>query len=107
MKIRISDQSLRIRLTIEEAQALEKGAFITTSLHLNAIDDFRIELHMWHLNIGEVHSEKNKLSVSIPQQAVRQLAHETGYLFRCEQESHEHPALTLEVEIDLQKAKHS
>lgn len=107
MKIRISDQSLRIRLSEQEASALEHGAFITSSLRLNAIDTFEIELHTWHLNIGEIQSEKNKLVVSIPQEAASQLAHDNGFLYRCKQESHTLPSLTIEVEIDLQKAKHS
>jgi hypothetical protein len=107
MKIRISDQSLRIRLTADEALALEKGAFITTSLRFNTIDLFEVELHNWNLTIAEVQSEKNKLIVSMPPDAVRKLVHEPGYLFQYEQENGAETALKLEVEIDLQKAKHT
>lgn len=107
MKVRISDQSLRIRLTGDEALALEKEAFITTFLRFNSIDLFEVELHNWHLAIAEVHSEQNKLIVSIPHDAVRKLVHERGYLFQYEQENGSETALKLEVEIDLQKAKHT
>jgi hypothetical protein len=107
MKIRIGDQSLRVRLSTEEADALEKGASLSTSLRLNAIDSFEFELRTWNLSIGEVHSEKHKLIASIPQHASHQLATVKGFLYRCQQASGMHPDLTLEVEIDLQKQKHT
>jgi hypothetical protein len=107
MKIRISDQSLRVRISAEEANALEKGAFISTSLRINAIDTFEFELRTWNLNIGEVHSEKHKLVASIPHPAAHQLATDKGFVYRCEHTSGTLPDLTLEVEIDLQKAKHT
>jgi hypothetical protein len=107
MKIRIGDQSLRIRLSMEEARTLAKESIVTTSLCLNAMDNFEIELRPWHLEIGEVHTERNKLTASIPLTAARRLHEEKGYSFQCEQEVSGLPPLRLEVEIDLQKAQHS
>jgi hypothetical protein len=105
MKIRISDQTLRMRLTKDEALSLQRGAHVVTSLQLNFIDVFEIELHSWNLSIGEVHFEKNKLKASIPHSAAKQLSHENGYVYRCEQQASQASALILEVEIDLQKVK--
>jgi hypothetical protein len=105
MKIRISDQSLRIRLSTDEAIALEKGAFITTVLQLNSIDRFEVELSTWHLTIGEVQREPNKLLIFIPHIATQKLLNEPGFMFHCEQESQSPSPLRLEVEIDLQKVK--
>lgn len=107
MKIRMGDQSLRMRLSPEEAQALKKEAFISTRLQLNHIDSFEIELRTWHLSIGEVHAEKNKLIASIPIEAAGHLLDIQGYTFRSEQLVGMKNALILEVEIDLEKAKHS
>jgi hypothetical protein len=105
MKIRISDQSLRIRLSTDEAMALEKGAIITSTLRLNTIDVFAVELKTWHLTIGEVHSGQNKLIVSIPQDAAEKLVREPQFIFLSEQGAETQTPLSLEVEIDLQKVK--
>jgi hypothetical protein len=107
MKIRISDQSLRIRLSEEEVQRLCEEEVISTTIQLNAIDSFKVELGVWHLKIGEVQTAKNSLLVSIPQTAAQSMLQEKGYIYSCEQEVTGNSALQLEVEIDLQKATHS
>lgn len=107
MKIRISDQSLRIRLSQQEAQSLYAGATLSTSLSLNALDQFAIVLKTWHLAIGEVNTERNKLIASIPQEAAHQLATIPGYRFLAEQAAHGNKPLEFEIEIDLAKEKNT
>jgi len=107
MKIRISDQSLRVRLSSKEALLLERGDELNASLTFSAIDQFVFELRTWNLTIGEVHLEKNKIIASIPATAATSLAHERGYCFTCEQLSDSKPALQLEIEIDLEKTANS
>jgi hypothetical protein len=107
MKIRISDQSLRIRLSRHEAEALCNEEVLTTELTLNALDQFVIELRTWHLAIGEVNSERHKLIASIPLEAAQQLASTSGYRFSNEQASNKTEPLLLEIEIDLAKEKNT
>jgi hypothetical protein len=107
MKIRISDQSLRIRLSQEEAQSLHSGATLSARLCLNALDEFEFELKKWHLAIGEVNAERNKLIASIPLEAAHQLASTRGYIFRSEQAADKNKPLELEIEIDLAKEKNT
>ena len=107
MKIRISDQSLRIRLSQQEAQSLHAGATLSTHLCLNALDEFAFDLKTWHLAIGEVNSERNKLTVSIPLEAAHQLATIPGYRFIAEQSADNNKPLQLEIEIDLAKEKNT
>ena len=107
MKIRISDQSLRIRLSQQEAQSLHAGATLSIHLCLNALDEFAFDLKTWHLAIGEVNSERNKLTVSIPMEAAHQLATTSGYIFRSEQAADIKKSLELEIEIDLTKEKNT
>jgi hypothetical protein len=107
MKIRISDQSLRIRLSQQEAQSLNAGATLSTSLCLNALDEFAFDLKTWHLAIGEVNSEKNKLTVSIPMDAAHQLTSTSGYIFHSEQATDIKKPLELRIEIDLAKEKNT
>ncbi|MFM9004956.1 MAG: DUF7009 family protein [Flavobacteriales bacterium] len=105
MKIRISNQLLRIRISREEALALNRGGLITTALQLSPVESFQIELQTWNLTIGEVHSETNKLLVSLPFEALQRLIDENGYAYSCEQTTDVGQSLTFEVEIDLQKEK--
>jgi hypothetical protein len=105
MKVRIGDQSLRVRISPHEAEALERGAHLSVNLRLNVIDTFSLELHAWHLSIAELHSESNLLKLSIPREAAQQLVAERGYSFRSEQPSGNQNPLLIEVEIDLEKAK--
>ncbi|MFM9005632.1 MAG: DUF7009 family protein [Flavobacteriales bacterium] len=105
MKIRISNQLLRIRISNEEALALNKGAIVKTVLQISPADRFDVELQTWNLTIGEVHSGTHRLSVSIPIEASQRLIAESGYTFSCEQATGSEQSLTLEVEIDLQKEK--
>ena len=107
MKIRISDQSLRIRLSQQEAQLLHSGAILSTRLCLNALDEFEFELKTWHLAIGEVSTERNKLKVSIPLEAAHQLSSTRGYIFRSEQAADKNTPLESEIEIDLAKEKNT
>ena len=107
MKIRISDQSLRIRLSQEEAQSLHSGATLSTRLCLNALDEFELELKTWHLAIGEVSTERNKLTVSIPLEAAHQLATIPGCRYISEQAAENNKPLQLEIEIDLAKEKNT
>lgn len=105
MKIKISDQSLRARITATEAVALTRDESVCAVLHLNAIDSFEILLRAWHLNIAEVQHEHNKLVLSIPLTAAQDLVSKTGYTYRAEVSEHRNAPLTIEVEIDLVKAK--
>ena len=107
MKIRISDQSLRIRLSQQEADSLYAGATLSTRLSLNALDEFEFELKTWHLAIGEVNAERNKLIASIPLEAAHQLATIPGYRFIAEQSADNNKPLELEIEIDLAKEKNT
>ena len=103
MKIRISDQSLRVRISRDEARALCVGQTISTTLRLNTIDRFEVALQTWHLTIGEVISEAASLVISIPIAAASKLAEENDYIFSCQQPSDSSSPLVLSVEIDLQK----
>jgi hypothetical protein len=107
MKIRIGDQSLRVRISAAEAEALHQGKEITTTLHFNAIDAFEVVLRTWNLSIGEVHYQANQLITSIPLEASQNLANTRGYTFRSEQLGANGTPLSFEVEIDLVKATHA
>jgi hypothetical protein len=103
MKIRISEQSLRVRLSSEEATALNEGETLRTNLRLNAIDTFEVILQPWHLAIGEVHAEAEGLRISIPTEAARRLALEHDYIFTERQPADSAHPLVISIEIDLQK----
>jgi hypothetical protein len=107
MKIRIGDQSLRVRISAAEAEALHQGKEITTTLHFNAIDVFEVVLRTWNLSIAEVHYQANQLTASIPLEASQHLVTTRGYTFRSEQQGADGKPLSFEVEIDLEKAKHA
>lgn len=103
MKIRISDQSVRVRISRDEAIALCEGQTIATTLRLNTIDRFEVALQTWHLTIGEVISEASRLVISIPVASASKLAEENDHLFSCQQPTDNSSPLVLSVEIDLQK----
>lgn len=107
MKVRISEQSLRMRLAEVDLERLCSEETISVQLQLDAVDSFKIELRAWHLEISEIHRSNKTLVVSIPLTAVQHMLHEKGFAYRCEQEVHGAKALLLEVEIDLQKSSHS
>jgi hypothetical protein len=104
MKVRIGDQSLRIRLTEAEAKRLSEGDAVRTRLQLNAIDVFTVELTSWNLSIGEVHFGDKTLLVSIPVQNAQQFTHQQGYSYQSEQQVNPVSPLKFSVEIDLEKA---
>jgi hypothetical protein len=97
------EQSVRVRLSREEAQALCDGQTISTTLRLNTIDRFEVALQTWHLTIGEVITEASSLVISIPMAAASKLAKENDYIFSCQQPSDSSSPLVMSVEIDLQK----
>ena len=105
MKIRLSNQSLRIRISMQEAEKLCHRETIATSLRLSPIDEFAVELTCWNLAIAEVHLEQKKIIASIPESAAIQLTSERGFTFRQEQAADTRNPLKLEVEIDLEKAQ--
>jgi hypothetical protein len=107
MKIRISDQSLRVRLSGEEAMQLSEGQTLQTTLRLNAIDSFEFALQSWHLAIGEVHEEPGRLLISIPTEAAQRLATERDYRFTTQQNTDSIQPLVITIEIDLQKTPHA
>jgi hypothetical protein len=104
MKIRLGNQSFRIRISLREAEMLCKRETITTSLRLSPIDEFAVELTCWNLSIAEVKLEPKKLIASIPESAAIQLMRERGFTFQQEQKADTAPPLKLEVEIDFEKA---
>lgn len=106
MKIRISEQSLRVRLSQAEAQALHEGQTLRTTLRLNAIDCFEIALQSWHLSIGEVHTDNGNLLLSIPTAAASRLATERDYSYTAHQPADSPEPLVIRIEIDLQKTPH-
>jgi hypothetical protein len=105
MKIRLGDQSLRIRITLAEAAKLSNGENITASIRLSAIDEFEVELSCWNLSIAEVHLEPKKLIAYIPESAAIQLSQERGFTLQQEQNADSGNPLKLEIEIDLEKGK--
>jgi hypothetical protein len=107
MKIRISDQSLRVRLSKEEAIQLHAGSTITTELRLNTIDVFAIELRSWNLTIAEIHFEDNHMLISIPMEAAQQIAITPGYTYLFDAFGDAKDAMNLAVEIDFEKAPHT
>ena len=105
MKVRLSNQSLRIRITSSEAETLSKGEEIVVSLNLGFIDSFEVILKCWNLTVAEVCMEPKKLIASIPESVARQLMNEDGYCFHQQQETDSGSPLMLQVEVDLEKAK--
>ncbi len=107
MKIRISDQSIRVRLSHAEALQVSNGQSVNTTLRLNAIDSFEIVLHSWHLDIGEVHEEPGRLLISMPAEAAQRLSTERDYRFTAQQNTDSVQPLVIAIEIDLQKIPHA
>jgi hypothetical protein len=107
MKIRLGNQSLRIRISLREAEMLCNRETVSASLRLSPIDEFEFELSCWNLSIAEVHLEPKKLIASIPEGAAIQLMRERGFTFRQEQMADTDNPLKLEVEIDFEKAERS
>ena len=105
MKVRLSNQSLRIRISSAEAETLSKGKEIVVTLHLGFIDSFEVILKCWNLTVAEVCMEPKKLIASIPESVARQLMNEQGYRFNQHQETDNGSPLLLQVEVDLEKAK--
>ena len=105
MKVRLSNQSLRIRITSAEAEMLSNGEEIVLSLQLGYIDSFEVILKCWNLTVAEVCMEPKKLIASIPESVARQLMNEHGYCFNQQQETDSGSPLMLQVEVDLEKAK--
>jgi hypothetical protein len=105
MKVRLSNQSIRIRITSAEAETLVNGEEIVVSLHIGFIDSFEVILKCWNLTVAEVCLEPKKLIASIPENVARQLMNEDGYCFHQHQETDSGRPLMLQVEVDLEKAK--
>ena len=105
MKVRLSNQSLRIRITSAEAEVLCNGEEIVVSLHLGFIDSFEVILKCWNLTVAEVSMESKKLIAYIPESVAAQLMSERGYCFNQQQEAENNSPLLLQIEVDLEKAK--
>jgi hypothetical protein len=105
MKVRLSNQSLRIRISSSETAMLNKGEEIITSLNLSIIDSFEVILRCWNLTVAEVCMEPKKLIVSIPESVAMQLRSERGYCFNQQQDTDNGSPMFLQVEVDLEKAK--
>jgi hypothetical protein len=104
MKVRLSNQSLRIRITPAEAEMLSIGEEVLVTLHLGLIDSFEVILKCWNLTLAEVGMEPKKLIVSIPESVAMQLISERGYCFNQRQETDSGSPMFLQVEVDLEKA---
>ncbi len=73
MKIRISPNQLRLRLSQEDLHSLSENGFIAESISFSALETFEYELRSWNLTIMEATFHSGKIKISIPETSVATL----------------------------------
>jgi len=100
MKLRVRGNSIRLRLTRSEVDALAKGQTITERCALTAVQAFETELTGWLLDAFQAQLDQHTLRLSVPLNAVRQWASNDTEGIYGEQENGEAEPLRIAVEKD-------
>ena len=69
MKVRITANELRFRISEHEAIALQNGKTVEVSTVFSPIDIFKIELILWLPNVCSVATDHKAIRVSMPKSA--------------------------------------
>lgn len=104
MKIRIAQNSLRIRIKQDELIALSKGESIQVQLRFSIYDSLLIELVPWNLEILEGKSEHGKITVNIPLSFAENWPNNPKQPIEVNQSNGTSQSLNILVEQDLERA---
>jgi hypothetical protein len=104
MKIRIAQNSLRIRIKQDELIALSKGESIQVQMRFSIYDSLLIELVPWNLEILEGKSEHGKITINIPVSFVEKWPDNPRQTIEVHQSNGTSQSLYILVEQDLERA---
>jgi hypothetical protein len=101
MKLRIKDNSIRIRLTQSEALAVSNGETVTKKTVFSPVSSLSYSLVPWHLDVFNATFEKDEILLNIPISKVEKWmdTEETGFEFT--QNNGEEGGLLLIIEKDF------
>lgn len=74
MKIRIKGNSIRLRLSQSEVNALAKGEAILERTQFSLVDAFEYAVELWHLKVAEAKFENGRITVFLPEEAIAKWA---------------------------------
>jgi len=101
MKLRIKDNSIRIRLNQTEVTELSGGAVLRSKTVFSPVSQFQYSLVPWELDVFNAHVEGDELTVNMPIEKIQRWleSDETGFEFA--QKNGETVPLTIIVEKDF------
>lgn len=100
MKLRIKGNSIRLRLKQGEVAQLVQGKEVSEEVQFTPMDKFSYSAQPWHLDIIQAKYEKDKLTVYLPEAAVKQWA-ESDQVSMDYQQENETGGLKILVEKDF------
>lgn len=100
MKLRIRGNSVRLRLTMSETQALAAGQTIVETCQISPVQSFAIELSPWNLEVFQVQLINSVLRVYAPENAIRVWASDNSEGIYGQQENGSATPLGIAVEKD-------
>lgn len=102
MKIRLSQNAVRIRLTAEEIAALYAGKTVELSTVFSAINRLTCQLSTWHLAAASVVLQDQVLTIQFPNDSLNE---DNNFCFKAAIDNQTTIPLTLLIELD-QDCKH-
>lgn len=101
MKLRISTDHLRLRLTAEEVTALSQGETVSVHLKLSIYDELVCELSPWNLELSEAKISDGKLIINIPSSFTSVWPQSKHMAFEQMQQNGSITPLTILIEKDM------
>ena len=105
MKLRISTDHLRLRVTGEEVNALSKGETVSVHVKLSAYDELVCELIPWNLEMTEAKFTDGKLIINVPASFTSVWPKSKHIAFEQVQQNDSFTPLTILIEMDMDEMK--
>jgi hypothetical protein len=102
MKIRLSQNAVRIRLTAEEIAALYAGKTVEFTTVFSAINKMTCRLNTWHLTTSAIALQDQMLTIQFPNNSLNE---DNNFSFKSAIDNQSAIPLTLLIELD-QDCKH-
>lgn len=104
MKIRLSNNTIRIRVNQEELIALSKNQLVSLTVQFSLYDNLICELVPWNLDVLEGKFEKGKLTVNIPFSFTEKWPDHSTQPIEIHQDNGSPQQLFIKVEKDLERS---
>jgi hypothetical protein len=101
MKLRIKDNSIRIRLTQGETMAVSRGESVTKKTVFSPVTSLSYSLVPWHLDVFNAEFSENEITLNVPISKVENWIDSEEIGFEFTQKNGEEGGLFLVLEKDF------